>query len=550
MKQKHITFFEMEVPCQQLLQFMQPLTCVGEEAKVVPCNNLNIGCVELNWLADTSGLLTEKELSQCKNCGSYINIFSKIGEGRWTCDFCGSLNKVEVLKIPQFPSTLLVEKEQKTSEGNKPNDGIVFCIDISGSMDATIMDPKTGDNYTILDNGDKGFHSAWDILKIRILNLLDQVEKDYPSAIVGFVFFAEFVQIYGDGMQQSPLTISPSSLKQGKSLFSSCADFYEYVKKECKGWMQTPIRNSKLKLIQILKEVKFGKQTALGPAIFASRCLIRELNRESKVFVFSDGMANEGFGSIDGINPDIGFYEEDLPAIFANKGNVLSYFEIHGANCGLKYLKKTVDLSGGEMKQLELLKTKGEIKISFSPSIARNVELNVILPKILQETNVGSGSNLCYKTAEVKRGMVHFFEYELANGINRKNLPNELHMQVQIKFIRKGKSMLRVATQKIKLIHENLPFEYTNYKMISKYAGHLTDVACKADNHLRKNIYEKLNHLVKAMSIVQKEHLNAKKRAERSECIETISKLLIDPEEQDEDDIVLTVYKLRDGGSK
>eukprot|EP00826_Nyctotherus_ovalis_P038088 TRINITY_DN3543_c0_g1_i2.p1 TRINITY_DN3543_c0_g1~~TRINITY_DN3543_c0_g1_i2.p1 ORF type:complete len:421 (+),score=131.79 TRINITY_DN3543_c0_g1_i2:181-1443(+) len=163
---------------QYMLQFIRPYFS-NKSIKNELSKDINAGYVRLNWLLDTSSS-REDQLPQCKKCFALLNSLSCVdGKDKgWTCEFCGAANKCSV-KAPKSGTTLetlgecpIVEKQTK----------IILCIDISPSMNATIIEesPDKNKNPIYFKKGTK-YVSYWMKLQKSVCNLLNNVAVDFPN---------------------------------------------------------------------------------------------------------------------------------------------------------------------------------------------------------------------------------------------------------------------------------------------------------------------------------------------------------------------------------
>ena len=93
--------------------------------------------------------------TQCESCKAYFNKHSKLegeesGKQKWVCEFCNFTNfvQIEQEEIPKQEAVNYIleaapikektheeEKGEQTTKGKEDEISIVYCIDISGSMD-------------------------------------------------------------------------------------------------------------------------------------------------------------------------------------------------------------------------------------------------------------------------------------------------------------------------------------------------------------------------------------------------------------------------------
>lgn len=92
--------------------------------------------------------------------------------------------------------------------------------------------------------------------------------------------------------------------------------------------------------------------TALGPALLTSVALAAQGNPGSSVIVCTDGLANVGLGSFDGIVGDEALEEVEkfylkVGEIAKDKGVTVHIISIIGEECNIHSLSKISEVTGG-----------------------------------------------------------------------------------------------------------------------------------------------------------------------------------------------------------
>ena len=112
---------------------------------------------------------------KCSSCDALLNKFSIItpseekGLYNWVCEFCGEINRVSMdpEEMPKMgTATYVLEKTplvEEKKEKQLEDISVIFCVDISGSMDST-SPAKTESKY----NKFKGCISRLEAVKLAI----------------------------------------------------------------------------------------------------------------------------------------------------------------------------------------------------------------------------------------------------------------------------------------------------------------------------------------------------------------------------------------------
>ena len=140
----------------------------------------------------------------CANCSAYMNYFSPYNKATktWICEFCHHNNIIDIEKeeIPNHSIVTYVDsnglqKKPSIPKEESKNGTMIFCIDVSGSMNVT-MENTTG--YKKFGK----YISRIDLAKV-IEDQLKKLAKEAPYTKVGIVTFGTRVTFVGDGMCKS-----------------------------------------------------------------------------------------------------------------------------------------------------------------------------------------------------------------------------------------------------------------------------------------------------------------------------------------------------------
>jgi len=391
--------------------------------------------VDTNVLAfDMSTLKNEKDVFTgdpifCKNCKAVLNSYSQIKsledkkKQQWVCEFCDASNEIQVEPEDQPKKnevTYLLEpapnKEEKKGEVkvNEERKTIIFCVDISGSMDAA-QTIKIGENapieklrelmrsmgYRYKDWKDKSSVSLERLscMKLALERQVAKLSVEAPNTEIGIVTFETHVVFIGDGVSSS-VQYQPSAFKDYKELIKNAQKNAEYL-------MSNPVSVSKDKLIKRLRDMRTLGSTALGPGLAVALGAAFKAGPGSRIILCTDGEANQGPGSIGhskSNKDDAAKFYTEIGEMGREKGVVISLISIVGDSCRLDLMSSMAELTGGEILKVNPINLVSEFDGLISGDIiATNVELKVKLHKGLsfrneKEANLSEDKSLLTKS--------------------------------------------------------------------------------------------------------------------------------------------------------
>eukprot|EP00727_Mastigamoeba_balamuthi_P000800 m51a1_g10717 putative actin (1113) ;mRNA; r:219305-223208 len=251
---------------------------------------------------------------------------------KWVCEFCGEENTVYDAVVPQGPSTTYVlERPQAKSIAAATATTcpmIVFCIDISGSMDSNV--PTKGASATT-------FTTRLACVKKAVLAQLEALHRTSPGTLAVVMPFASAVSFYrSDGQREA---VPASAMNSMRSLV-------EYGERS-RAHVTRDVGSSMRELSRIVQGLSTEGCTALGPALSVAVGLAGG-RPGSKVMVCTDGMANEGIGSV---QKDVRcpFYAE-VGEEARRRAVTVSVITMEGEDCSMENLGTTADLTGGQVE--------------------------------------------------------------------------------------------------------------------------------------------------------------------------------------------------------
>ena len=201
--------------------------------------------------------------------------------------------------------------EQGVSETDST---IVFCIDVSGSMNTTseiagkvdlkfglsqeqmdmlkqFMEPGDEAQFNYLPgahNQNKTFVSRMQCVLSAIESQIKEIKKADPMKKVGFILFNNEVLVLGDGKAEN-VSLVGDRLNNTADILNALKNFH----------LTSPIAESFEILFNRLNKTEAKGQTALGPALTAAIEVASKGSKGSTVILCTDGLANIGVGSLE-----------------------------------------------------------------------------------------------------------------------------------------------------------------------------------------------------------------------------------------------------------
>ncbi|VDI13939.1 Hypothetical predicted protein [Mytilus galloprovincialis] len=356
----------------------------------------NVVCINFSKLVSPSHMFTGDPV-YCKDCKAILSHISKVSKAEqqqlWTCQFCGALNEINVMdeEIPKEEDvTFMLEPAlSTTSAGPSGTDEslVIFCIDISGSMCVTTEVPGRLDWMKKSWRNTGRYDVCRDVTQVSRLQAaqaavdhqLEEMIKEHPNRRVALIAFSSEVIVVGDGSQRQIRVRGKTQLNNQDQLIK--------IGKDLK--IPAAIKDTRKQLGKEVWSLEEDGWTALGPALciavgMAGKC------PGSKVIVCTDGMANEGVGSVDtyrcsrdeGANSEQ-FYE-DVAMEAAKQGTSISVISFRGTDCKLVYLGKLADKTEGQVNIVDPQKLTDEFSSILAGNIiATNVVATFLLHKKL-----------------------------------------------------------------------------------------------------------------------------------------------------------------------
>jgi len=269
-------------------------------------------------------------------------------------------------------------------------------------------------NYYDMPDEFNGFKiSRLEMIKFSIYSMINKLLNESPNIKVGLVTFESNVVIYGDCLEEKKIIKEVNDENKIKSF----GDEYSYL-------ISNPISKSSNLILSKLFSIKSLGCTALGPGVVTSLSLLKNVKKGSRIFLCTDGLANEGIGSIIGnedehtIQKHKLFYEK-IGEEAEKKGISINLITFKDEHSDIEILMKMVEKSGGEITRV----TPDKIVEQFSGLVESNIigvdtNLEIIMPNILKFRNENhkklENFESKYKNAvgNIKSNMIDYFEFK------------------------------------------------------------------------------------------------------------------------------------------
>ncbi len=448
----------------------------------------NVIEIQLGTLEHAEQLATGEPVF-CSKCGAVLSLNSRplivkdaaSGKSIWTCEFCNGKNEL-VLDEEEIPKTdtltYIMEKVAppavKQDEPMKdvaakepvPKDddiSVIFCIDVSGSMDAAKF-VKEGKAMKYVKN--KSYPTRLEGVKVAIDNQIERMTKESPNRKVGFVTFENKVVLIGDGTK-------PPVAFEGAKLDSNFFSLLEEAVNYNGTHLNQTIGETNASLLSKLQTIRTGGSTALGPGLIVSLALAGQGKPGSKVIICTDGLANKGCGSVEDVTekaagPVREFYNQ--AAEYAKQHGVsVSLMTLVESECRLDMLAPVANLTGGDILRVDPMKLSNDFSAFLEEKvIATNVVVKVKIHKGLQFRNEpekylsADKTTLTKEAGNATRGSLVSFEYCMKRPHELATMTDvdwdklvKIPFQSQISYrTPDGRKCLKVITRMQEVTHE------------------------------------------------------------------------------------------------
>lgn len=161
-------------------------------------------------------------------------------------------------------------------------------------------------------NKNKTFISRKQCVLSAVESQISEIRKKDPHKKVGFILFNNEVTIVGDGKAES-VHIVGDKLSDVPNIINALNHFK----------LATPVAENYDTLVNKLSQTEAKGQTALGPALISAIEVAAKGGKGSVVVLCTDGLANIGVGSLEGVADESKYKFYDELALSAQSKNVV-----------------------------------------------------------------------------------------------------------------------------------------------------------------------------------------------------------------------------------
>ena len=352
----------------------------------------------------------------CKKCAAILNKFSvvknaaeakeekgdlKPNESLWNCEFCHYPNAIMIEKeeIPVKDDVVYMLESALEMEETQNEETVVFCVDVSGSMNSTsevtgkvdlkfgmsqeeidmlkqFMEPGDEAQFNFLPgahNKNKTFISRKQCVLSAIESQINEIRKKDPHKRVGFVLFSDEVTVIGDGKSEN-VHIVGDKLNNVPNIMTALSDFK----------LTVPLEENCDLLLNKLSKTEAKGQTALGPALVSAIEVAAKGGKGSVVVLCTDGLANIGVGALEVADEEKYKFYDEVAVQAKNKNVAVNIVTIKGESSKLEVLSKVVEATNGNVKVVNPEKLSDDFaNILKDEVVGLNVEVKIMLHKAL-----------------------------------------------------------------------------------------------------------------------------------------------------------------------
>ncbi|XP_041351897.1 circularly permutated Ras protein 1-like [Gigantopelta aegis] len=433
-------------------------------ARNLQCKKLdgNIVHVALGELAEEPKLVTGDPV-RCSRCKAVLCSTSTItGEGGdrvWKCEYCDNENKniditqEEIPKDDRFDYMLsppdAEAKTEETGSAEKPakldkKPGIIiYCMDISGSMDRRVQVSEMQAAWRQERTGERdrvNSVSRLGCIKHAVQRLLEQLKVEQPEKSVMLVTFGSEIRIHGDGSETQD------------SFYGSAAESSDFDRLIQKGISSTEkfqlrtLAEAYNDLYRTVGDLSTTGCTPLGPALTFCVGFVSKMPG-SEVVLCTDGMPNEGIGSLQGHGQHGQKFYEKIGQYARSKDVIINLLAVGGEPVELQHVSKCATESGGTVNTLNPLEIVRQLRlIAQNAVVATGVNVTFLLHPSMVFMEDGYPSDMSRLVKEVGSALkdtdlTFRFKTKSNEQLNVSSVP----FQVLIEYTRKdGMKCLRV----------------------------------------------------------------------------------------------------------
>ncbi|MHA1340448.1 MAG: hypothetical protein ACTSRZ_10800 [Promethearchaeota archaeon] len=428
----------------------------------------------------------------CKFCGSALVDFERLEQKgdkfEWICEFCLNKNEIDAkdLKIEKITKegktelktdtnkkqqmeelSLLFKKitekaeedkykdtkaKTKTAEEQGKNDSLIAVIDISGSMSGGKLES----------------------VKHSLLQNVKDLKYNAPLTIFVLITFTDDVEIY-------PNPSTKINIRKDEFLHKE-NNLEKELKRILKEITIGPIGEFADGWIRCIENLRTIGWTALGPGIFsavvlAENKIIKEKKASSRIILLTDGLANQGFGVVEGKDPKKAkiFYEK-LGQRCLESGIIIDLVGVaERSKVALDVIGVLTDITGGAMTFISSKEIESTFRyLQDKKYIAKDAVIRVYTGGLLEIAEI-SGTyvrdlpkkdGIPIKLGALDPSREIYIKFRQKKEINRDKVP----IQIQMEYLdQNNQKSYRVIKSYVKVSSD--PNEYKKNYYADLYAN-------------------------------------------------------------------------------
>ncbi|KAH9509945.1 hypothetical protein Btru_044693 [Bulinus truncatus] len=427
----------------------------------------NVILIPFKNLADEFQLVTGDPV-KCKQCKAVLTSTARLeiqGRSRiWNCEFCRHKNtdldvsedeipKGEILDFMLSPPTKVNVKSDNDSSTDDlvtkkgvSSGIIVYCMDISSSMDAVCQLPES--QVAWREERTQRTESSSrvtriDCIKRAVQRLVEQLKLEEPEKHVLLSVFSSEFYVKGGGRSENLPEFNFLDNKTFDDLIAMGLDLSE-------EYPLLNIEQSYESIDTAVRRLITTGCTALGPALSICTGFLSNMPG-SEIVLCTDGEPNVGVGSLNS-NQGGEFYRM-IGNYARSKDITINILAVEGASVGLQHVSAAAELSGGTTNKLNPLEIIRQLRlIAQNEAVATSVTVRVLLHPEFEFDEPEYADNMSQVEKEVgtaRKDANLTFRFKLKDSKQSKNY-DSVPFQVQLCYTRKdGMRCLRVLSKKL-----------------------------------------------------------------------------------------------------
>lgn len=358
---------------------------------------------------------------RCSGCSSVLAALHSISQDadkwQWDCVFCGATNGYSspmpagyaplIASYPPqvshfvLPAPPQVEDENplaRVAGGGGSGNVTVMCLDVSGSMDATVPVPELHRQWQAL----QGNNSTANVSRLKCMKAavdlhIERIARQSPGHRLIVILFASEVEVLlpirktdaqqqqeGEGASEAQLqhdTIEIRLVDVPSNLMQNFDELTKFGQALAEQYLTRPsdqggvctIGECRHVLSKRVLDLNTRGSTAMGPALSVAHGLTSFLPA-TEIISCTDGCANHGVGQ------DQPFYQK-LGALALQCGTTINVLGFEGGDVNLNNIGAAADASGGAVTVTNPFEMVRQIRtVSQEPIIATQVQTRVYAP--------------------------------------------------------------------------------------------------------------------------------------------------------------------------